>query len=159
MLTFASRFGNHLDLVEEKIADLDAKVEKVYGSTWQGQYNLENQVKVVRQDISQVKTSVTEVIGEVSNVFHNVTQVRTDVAIAINAGNADREQAFYAASAMSAMVGNHADGAEWGPWTKQSNAPDAAAESGASTEITARLEQEYVVTQDAQEAPAANLAS
>jgi len=156
MLTFASRFGNHLDRVQELIVDLDAKVEKVYGSTWQGQYNLENQVKVVRQDISQVKTSVTEVIGEVSNVFHNVTQVRTDVATAINAGNADREQAFYAASA---MVTNHADGAGWGPWTKQSNAPDAAAESGASTEITARLEQEYVVTQDAPEAPAANLAS
>ena len=152
MLTFATRFGKHLDHVQDQIEKLDAKVEKVYGSTWQGNFNLENQVEVVRRDIK-------EVIGEVSNVFHNVTQVRTDVATAINAGNADREQAFYAASALSAMVGNHADGAEWGPWTKQSNAPDAAAESGASTEITAALEQEYIVTQDEQEAPAANFAS
>ena len=113
----------------------------------------------VGHDTKQVKACVAEMKGDVATVFLNVSQVRDDVAKAINAGNADREQAFYAASAMSAMVGNHADGAEWGPWTKQSNAPDAAAESGASTEITARLEQEYVVTQDAQEAPAANLAS
>ena len=149
MLTFASRFGNHLDRVQEQIADLDAKVEKVYGSTWQGQYNLENQVKVVRQDISQVKTSVTEVIGEVSTVFHNVTQVRTAVVTAISEGNADREQAFYRAAA---IVGNHADGEEWGSWNKQINAPEAAAESGeaaaeSGASTTAVLDQEYIVPQ------------
>ena len=149
MFTFASRFGNHLDRVQEQIADLDAKVEKVYGSTWQGQYNLENQVKVVRQDISQVKTSVTEVIGEVSNVFHNVTQVRTDVATAINAGNADREQAFLAAAAQ-----------DWGPWARErdANHPDAGAEAGASTALTARLDREYVVAQQ-EEAPGAAAAT
>ena len=161
MLTFASRFGNHLDRVQEQIADLDAKVEKVYGSTWQGQYNLENQVKVVRQDISQVKTSVTEVIGEVSNVFHNVTQVRTDVATAINAGNADREQAFYAASA---MIANHPDATrqDWGPWPAiDANHPDAGAEASAPTAPTAGIEADYVVTpqEEAPDAAAATVAS
>ena len=149
LLKFAKRFGPHLDQITDQLGLLDEKVDKAYSYAWHGQYNLEKQVEGVNREVTQVRTGVTEVIEEVSNVFHNVTQVRTAVVTAISEGNADREQAFYRAAA---IVGNHADGEEWGPWNKQINAPEAAAESreaaaesGAST--TAMLDQEYIVTQ------------
>ena len=123
--------------------------------------NLEEQVKVVIRDTSQVKASVTYVISEVANLSHDVTQVRNDVTNAINAGNADREQAFYAASA---VIANHPDArADWGPWPRASDAnhPDAGAEASAPTARTAGIEADYVVTpkEEAPDAAAATVAS
>ena len=155
LLKFAKRFGPHLDKITDQLGLLDEKVDKAYSDSWHGQYNLEKQVEGVNREVTQVRTGVTEVIEEVSNVFHNVTQVRTAVLtlpsflIAISEGNADREQAFYRAAA---IVGNHADGEEWGSWNKQINAPEAAAESGeaaaeSGASTTAVLDQEYIVPQ------------
>ena len=133
----------------------------MYNHAWHGQFNLEKQVEVVIRDTSQVKASVTDVISEVANLSHNVTQVRNDVTNSINAGNADREQAFYAASA---MVANHPDATrqDWGPWpASDANHPDAGAEAGAPTARTAGIEADYVVTpqEEAPDAAAAALAS
>ena len=142
ILSFAKRFGPHLDKITDQLGLLDEKVDKVYHHSWHGQYNLEKQVEKVNQEVRGVRTGLAEVIEEVSTV-------RTAVVTAISEGNADREQAFYRAAA---IVGNHADGEEWGSWNKQINAPEAAAESGeaaaeSGASTTAVLDQEYIVTQ------------
>ena len=142
LLKFAKRFGPHLDQITDQLGLLDEKVDKAYSDSWHGQYNLEKQVEGVNREVTRVRTGVTEVIEEVSTV-------RTAVVTAISEGNADREQAFYRAAA---IVGNHADGEEWGSWNKQINAPEAAAESGeaaaeSGASTTAVLDQEYIVPQ------------
>ena len=109
MCQIVIRIGRHLDRVEEKVDALcaiEAKVDAVHADVYKENWNLKQEIRGVRHDTEQVKCCVTAMNGDVKSLFDRVDMVRDDVTKAIDAGNADREQAFYSAASQN-----------WGPWT------------------------------------------
>ena len=125
------RVGRHLDRVEEKVDKVQADLEELHKSIWQGQWAIEVKVDEAILQAHQVKAGIAVVQENVDRVNINVDQVRADLTLACNVGG--WKPAPTGATEPLASDNQQQEG--WGTWEQtvasgDGNQPDAAAGAG-----------------------------